>query len=77
MEIVTSWMERGITQGIRQGIEREMALVLRQVNRRLGGVNPTLEAQIRDLSIEKVEDLGEALLDFQTEADLVNWLNRN
>jgi hypothetical protein len=77
MEIVTSWMERGITQGIRQGIEREMALVLRLINRRLGGVNPTLEAQIRDLSIEKVEDLGEALLDFQTEADLVNWLNRN
>jgi hypothetical protein len=73
MEIVTSWMERGINQGI----EREFALVLRQVNRRLGGLNPTLEAQIRDLSIEQVEDLGEALLDFQTEADLVNWLNRN
>ncbi|MGL4378404.1 MAG: DUF4351 domain-containing protein [Microcoleaceae cyanobacterium] len=77
MEIVTSWMERGITQGLRQGIEREIALVLRQVNRRLGGLNPSLEAQIRDLSIEQVEDLGEALLDFQTEADLVNWLNRN
>jgi len=77
MEIVTSWMERGINQGLRQGIEREFALVLRQVNRRFGGLNPTLEAQIRDLSIEQVEDLGEALLDFQTEADLVNWLNRN
>ena len=77
MEIVTSWMERGINQGLRQGIEREFALVLRQVNRRFGGLNPTLEAQIRDLSIEQVEDLGEALFDFQTEADLVNWLNRN
>jgi hypothetical protein len=77
MEIVTSWMERGIDQGLRQGIEREFALVLRLVNRRLGGLNPTFEAQIRDLSIEQVEDLGEALLDFQTEADLVNWLNRN
>jgi hypothetical protein len=73
MEIVTSWMQ----QGINQGIEREIALVLRQVNRSLGGLNPTLEAQIRDLSIEQVEALGEALLDFQTEADLVNWLNRN
>jgi Domain of unknown function (DUF4351) len=73
MEIVTSWMDLGINQGI----EREIALVLRLVNRRLGGLNPTLEAQIRDLSIEQVEDLGEALLDFQTEADLVNWLNRN
>jgi hypothetical protein len=77
MEIVTSWMERGIDQGLRQGIEREIALVLRQVNRRLGSLNPMLEAQIRDLSIEQVEDLGEALFDFQTEADLVNWLNRN
>ena len=73
MEIVTRWMQ----QGINQGIEGEMALVLRLINRRLAGVNPTWERQIRDLSIEKVEDLGEELFNFQTEADLVNCLNRN
>jgi hypothetical protein len=37
MEIVTRWMQ----QGINQGIEGEMALVLRLINRRLAGVNPT------------------------------------
>ncbi|MFM7904197.1 MAG: DUF4351 domain-containing protein, partial [Microcystis sp.] len=26
---------------------------------------------------EKLEDLGEALLDFETQADLINWLNRS
>ncbi|GCA92561.1 DUF4351 domain-containing protein [Microcystis aeruginosa] len=25
---------------------------------------------------EKLEDLGEALLDFETQADLINWLNQ-
>lgn len=71
MEIVTSWME----QGLQQGIEREIALVLRQLTRRLGSLNPSFEEQIRSLPIEQVEDLGVALLDFQGEADLVNWLN--
>ncbi|MDJ0671815.1 MAG: DUF4351 domain-containing protein, partial [Microcystis sp. M53598_WE2] len=28
------------------------------------------------LSVEKLEDLGEALLDFETQADLINWLNQ-
>lgn len=71
MEIVTSWME----QGLQQGIEREIALVLRQLSRRLGSLNPSFEEQIRSLPIEQVEELGVALLDFQGEADLVNWLN--
>jgi len=29
------------------------------------------------LSLEKLKQLGEALLDFQTRDDLQNWLDRN
>ena len=68
MEIVTSWMEQGLQQG-------EVALILRQLNRRFGSVTPEDETQIRDLSIEQLGNLGEALLDFSTTSDLVTWLS--
>jgi predicted transposase/invertase (TIGR01784 family) len=73
MEIVTSWMEQGIQQGIQQG---EVSMVLRQLHRRLSSFNPRLEAQIRNLPTQQVEELGEALLDFSDEIDLINWLNQ-
>ena len=91
MQITTSWMrqgieqgiergieqgiERGIEQGIEQGIEREKTLILRQLKRKLGEINPSLETKIMELSIDDVEVLGEALFDFSTVEDLINWLN--
>ena len=71
MQITTSWMR----QGIEQGIEREKTLILRQLKRKLGEINPALETQIMQLSIDDVEALGEALFDFSTVEDLINWLN--
>jgi len=77
MEIVTSWMEQGLEQGLEQGRQREaLSLILRQLNRRIGGIAPDLEAKIRSLSVDKLEELGEALLDFSNVADLVTWLDR-
>ncbi|MCA2833712.1 MAG: DUF4351 domain-containing protein [Microcystis sp. M007S1] len=91
MQITTSWMrqgieqgiergieqgiERGIEQGIEQGIEREKTLILRQLKRKLGEINPSLETKIMQLSIDDVEVLGEALFDFSKVEDLINWLN--
>ena len=69
MEIVTSWELQGRQQ-------EALSLILRLLNRRLGGIAPDLEAKIRSLSVEKLEELGEALLDFSNVADLVNWLDR-
>ncbi len=74
MEIVTTWMERGIERGMERGAERETALVLRQLAKKLKTVTPLLEEKIRQLPIEQVEALGEAMFDFSSEADLVNWL---
>lgn len=56
------------------GREGQTALILRLLRRRLGEVEPSLIAQIRRLSIEQLESLGEALLDFSEQADLVAWL---
>ncbi|MGK7959469.1 DUF4351 domain-containing protein [Crocosphaera sp.] len=62
-------------QGLEQGTEREKSLILRQLKRKLGDIPPSLETKITELTIDEVEALGEALLDFSTIDDLINWLN--
>jgi predicted transposase YdaD len=65
---------QGVTKGKR---EEGLSLILRQLNRRIGLITPNLESKIRQLPLNLLEDLGEALLDFQTETDLINWLNHH
>jgi predicted transposase/invertase (TIGR01784 family) len=55
----------------------EANLVLRQLNRRIGGVSPQLSQRIQGLSVEKLENLGEALLDFESAEDLEQWFTGN
>ena len=77
MQIVTSWMQAGIEQGLEQGLTQgKIDLVLRLLNRRLGPLDDALAKRVRQLPIDWVEDLGEALLDFETEEDLRNWLRQ-
>lgn len=73
MEIVTSWMERGIEQGRQQ---EALALNLRLLSRRLGTISPQQEEAIRNLSLTQLEALSEALLDFTTSANLDAWLRQ-
>lgn len=72
MQIVTSWMEQGIEQGKQ---EEAIALILRQLPRRVGTVEPELQERVRQLSLTQLENLAEALLDFSSSEDLVTWLN--
>jgi hypothetical protein len=65
-------------QGIEQGRQVEgVSLILRLLTRRIGVIPANLVEQISQLPIETLETLGEALLDFQNEADLVNWLEQD
>ncbi len=73
----------GITEGRRRGrllgrLEGrylgETKLVLRQLIRLLGPISPRHRDAIRKLSLEAIEELGEALLDFKTRSDLSPWL---
>ncbi len=54
--------------------EGEANLVIRLLSRKIENFSLDLESQVRELSIERLEDLGEALLDFQSESDLRDWL---
>ncbi len=64
--------ESGKAQGRR---EEAVSLILRLLNRRLGEISPTLDQQIQELSLEQLETLGEALLDFTSLTDLTTWLS--
>ncbi|MEH2349345.1 MAG: Rpn family recombination-promoting nuclease/putative transposase [Nostoc sp.] len=54
--------------------EGERTIVLRLLNRRVGHIPDALLSQIQGLSVEQLEALGDALLDFSTLADLQRWL---
>ena len=57
--------------------EEAVKLVMRLLNRRFGEVTQSLTEQISQLPVEQVEDLGEALLDLESETDLRQWLSKN
>lgn len=89
MEMITSWQQEGRTQGVTEGrtqgimegrtqgmAQGKEALVVRQLRRRLGSVPAEVTAWLSSLSADQLDDLGEALLDFGTAADLEQWLAR-
>jgi predicted transposase YdaD len=54
--------------------EGEKKLLFRLLNRRIGTVPPEARSQIEGLPSERLEELGEAMLDFSEPADLLGWL---
>ncbi len=64
-----------LREGKQEGRQEEgVTLVLRLLARRFGSFAPEVRAQIQQLSITQLEDLGEALLDFSSTQDLITWL---
>jgi len=55
--------------------EGEVRAILRILNRKFGTLSPELTNQISALSIERLDNLAEAVLDMQTLDDLVHWLS--
>jgi predicted transposase/invertase (TIGR01784 family) len=52
----------------------QISLILRQMVKRLGKIEPETENLIRQLSIQELENLGDAVLDFKNMSDLTAWL---
>jgi hypothetical protein len=76
MQIVTSWMEEGIEKGRVEG-EQEAArrLILRLLTRRFGEMEPALRERVAALPTERLEELGEALLAFESSEEIAAWLD--
>ncbi len=69
--------EEALQEGEQRGRERERNLILRLLTRRVGELSPEVREKVENLSLEQLENLGEALLDFNSMGDLQVWLDGN
>jgi predicted transposase YdaD len=68
-------LEQGLEQGIEQGIQQAtIGLVIRQLTKRCGKISQRKIKSISGLPLSVLEELSEALLDFNSLADLQSWL---
>ncbi len=82
MQLTTSWLEKGLEQGLERGLEqgleqgRQMIerLVQRLLVRKFESVPKAVAHQIQQLSIEQLESLHEAAMDFSSIENLIDWL---
>lgn len=80
MKLMTSWHVQGFAEGHAEGFaegraEEALIIVNRQLKRKLGPLGPDLRQHIDGLPVERLEALAEALLDFNSTADLTAWLD--
>lgn len=68
--IYQDWLAQGRQQG-------QFSLILRQLKRRIGEIEANDEISINGLSVEQLEALGDALLDFSSRDDLLAWFDSN
>jgi predicted transposase YdaD len=71
-EILAQGEQIGEQRGRQEG---ERSLILRLLTRRVGELPQQVRLRIETLSLEQLENLGEALLDFQALADLEAWFS--
>jgi predicted transposase YdaD len=69
-------LQQGEDQGIRQGLERELELVYRQLTKKLGALPGDVRSTLAALPIDRLELLGVDLFDFEGFADFQAWLAR-
>ena len=75
-EIKEQGIEQGIEQGREQGkIGEAVNLVMRLLTKKFGQISPKNRSFISNLSLPVLEDLSEAILDFNNLNDLQVWLD--
>ena len=71
-----AWLDRAESDRIENQKEAILATIYRQLPRRIGTLAPELQQRLLELSVPQLEDLTEALLDFEQPNDLIAWLDR-
>ncbi len=78
MQYVTSVERIRIQRGIEKGMQMaSAAIALRMLQKRFGPLDQALQAHICALPFEQLEELSEALLDFNALSDLEAWLQQH
>ncbi len=71
------WMQEAMEEGRAEGRKEGAAsLTIRQLTRKFGGLDQTLEERVRQLPLDELVLLGEELLDLPNESALVEWLEK-
>ena len=74
---VQQGLQKGLQKGLQEGRQQEcLALITRQLRRKFGresSLENTL-AHLSQYSLVELEELADALLDFNTIKDLTTWL---
>ena len=66
-------IQQGVEQGIQQGIQQN---VIRLLRKKVSDLPSDLLTRVMGLPINTLQDLSEALLDFNSIEDLINWLEK-
>ena len=74
MQITTSWEEKGLAQGRQEG---RQSLVLLLLEQRIGRLSDEVRDRVSGLSLEQLDGLAIALLNFNSITDLATWLAKN
>jgi hypothetical protein len=74
MELMTSWEEKGMERGLQKGKEELLSLMIEQ---RFSTLPAAITAGLDRLTSEQLNELGKALLGFNSLADLEEWLARH
>ena len=64
----------GIEQGLAQGLQRQRSMLFWLLTRKIGLIPEGTIAQLSELSTDQLDDLAEALLDFNSLDELTQWL---
>lgn len=78
MSYITTGERIGYERGKEEGKQEQgQTLVIQQLQKQVGELPQEVRERIQTLSLEQLESLGEALLDFTAIEDLLNWLSAN
>ena len=69
--------QEGLQLGKQEGLLRQVAMLLKILNRKFGKLSPRTTNRITKLSVTQLENLAEVIFDLQTVADLNDWLRNN
>lgn len=70
-------LRKGKREGVQQGLLQEgNTIVQRQLERRFGKLSLTIRRRIERLTVAQLEELGVALLEFQTPQEMHAWLQQ-
>ena len=83
MPYITSVEQIGYDRGVKEAddrllerlLEAQRSIVLRLLSGKFGTIAPRLEEQIKGLPVEQLDMLTDALLGFESVADLTTWLD--